>query len=395
MVKTARGVRDSSVPPSAITLALDSFERELISLVQAFKSQPKVTRTDDFTDSGDLRSKIRAMTLSNANIWKRETSDLQPVKTAWIIKAPYILLCLLLDVLFEGEPISRFYFLETVARMPYFSYITMLHTYETLGWWRRSTEAKRVHFAEEYNEFHHLLIWESLGGDQAWRVRFLAQHAAIIYFFVLIVLWTVSPTLAYNFSELIETHAVHTYSEFAESNKAILQSLPPPAVALRYYEAPDLYVFDEFQTQRDKGSRRVVISNLYDVICAIRDDEAEHVATMRQCQDPDVLVKSPNTEAAVAAVAIAGAAAVYFATQQLELTLMDSAQISEMAAGAAAKVGTSVNDMINEATTIGRDVWEAPSSSGGVGEGAGMAEEAFEGNALRQFLLKVLSVLRL
>lgn len=94
--------------------------------------------------------------LSNAAIWEREESR-PPVKAPWIIKAPYLFLCVLLDTLFDGAPIERFYFLETVARMPYFSYITMLHAYETLGWWRRSTEAKRVHFAEEYNEFNHLV----------------------------------------------------------------------------------------------------------------------------------------------------------------------------------------------------------------------------------------------
>ena len=36
-----------------------------------------------------------------------------------------------------------------------------------------------------------------------------------------------SPFLAYNFSELIESHAVDTYTEFAEANKELLQSLPP------------------------------------------------------------------------------------------------------------------------------------------------------------------------
>jgi len=34
------------------------------------------------------------------------------------------------------RPIQRFWFLEMVARMPYFSYITMLHLYESFGWWR-------------------------------------------------------------------------------------------------------------------------------------------------------------------------------------------------------------------------------------------------------------------
>ncbi|EGB11649.1 hypothetical protein AURANDRAFT_21606, partial [Aureococcus anophagefferens] len=73
----------------------------------------------------------------------------------------------------------------------------MLHLYETLGWWRRSAEAKRVHFAQEVNEFHHLLVMESLGGDRRWADRFFAQHAAIIYYWVLIALWLLSPTTAY------------------------------------------------------------------------------------------------------------------------------------------------------------------------------------------------------
>jgi ubiquinol oxidase len=56
----------------------------------------------------------------------------------------------------------------------------MLHLYETLGFWRRSADIKRIHFAEEWNEFHHLLIQESLGGDQPFYVRFMAQHSALV-----------------------------------------------------------------------------------------------------------------------------------------------------------------------------------------------------------------------
>jgi ubiquinol oxidase len=76
----------------------------------------------------------------------------------------------MLDTVFEGPSSvpSRFFLLETVARMPYFSYISMLHLYETLGFWRRSSDVKRIHFAEEINEFNHLLIMESLGGDQSY-----------------------------------------------------------------------------------------------------------------------------------------------------------------------------------------------------------------------------------
>lgn len=38
---------------------------------------------------------------------------------------------------------------------------------------------------QEYNEMQHLRIMESLGGDTLWSDRFLARHAAIVYFWVL------------------------------------------------------------------------------------------------------------------------------------------------------------------------------------------------------------------
>jgi ubiquinol oxidase len=130
--------------------------------------------------------------------------------------------------MFEGRYVpSRFFLLETVARMPYFSYITMLHLYESLGFWRRSADVKRIHFAEEINEYRHLLIMESLGGDQQWGVRFVAQHSAVAYFFVLCTLWALSPSLSYEFSRLLETHAVNTYGQFIDENKEILKELPP------------------------------------------------------------------------------------------------------------------------------------------------------------------------
>ena len=34
-----------------------------------------------------------------------------------------------------------------VARMPYFSYISMLHLYETLGWWCAAAAASQPHAA--------------------------------------------------------------------------------------------------------------------------------------------------------------------------------------------------------------------------------------------------------
>ena len=108
---------------------------------------------------------------------------------------------------------------------------------------------KRIHFAEEMNEFHHLMIMESLGGDQRWWVRFMAQHSAIAYYIGLCLLWALSPTLSYKFSELLETHAVNTYSQFLDENEETLKELPPSLAAVDYYAlgASDPY-YAEFQT---------------------------------------------------------------------------------------------------------------------------------------------------
>lgn len=86
----------------------------------------------------------------------------------------------------------------------------MLHLYETLGWWRGEQLVRQLHFAQESNELHHLLIMESLGGDSRWSDRFLARHCAIAYFWALCALFFASPALSYNFSELLESHAVDT-----------------------------------------------------------------------------------------------------------------------------------------------------------------------------------------
>ena len=164
---------------------------------------------------------------------------------------------------------------------------------------------------------------------------------------VLILLWALSPTAAYFFSELLEGHAVDTYGQvrtpslphsltpslphcltpsltrsrgqFTDENEALLKQLPAPSVARKYYQsevrerlwagsaprwptpaadaplaAQDLYLFDEFQTSMPAGTRRPVVNTLYDTFANIRDDEGEHVKTMIACQDEDALVASPN-----------------------------------------------------------------------------------------------------
>lgn len=65
---------------------------------------------------------------------------------------------------------------------------------------------------------------EALGGDQKWSDRFFAQHAAVFYYWILVSMWLVSPSIAYNFSQLIEAHAVDTYGEFRDANEVMHSS---------------------------------------------------------------------------------------------------------------------------------------------------------------------------
>jgi ubiquinol oxidase len=192
----------------------------------------------------------------------------------------------LLNTFYRTRVYPRFFVLETVARVPYFAYTSVLHLYETMGWWRKADWLK-VHFAESWNELHHLLIAESLGGNQYWIDRFVAHTGAFVYYWIIVLVYMVSPRSAYNFMQQVEEHAYHTYDTFLKEHGEELKTLPAPEVAIDYYHNGDLYLFDEFQTMRDPQQRRPHIENLYDVFFAIRDDELEHVKTMIACQQPD------------------------------------------------------------------------------------------------------------
>ena len=194
------------------------------------------------------------------------------------------LLVFVINVLYRDRPYPRFYVLETVARVPYFAYISVLHLYETLGWWRKADWLK-IHFAESWNELHHLMIMEALGGDRFWLDRLLARSTAVVYYWIIVGVYFISPRAAYRFMELIEQQAYKSYDQFLDKHQARLKSQPAPQVAIDYYRDGDLYMFDEFQTGKQE-LRRPAIDNLYDVFTNIRDDEAEHIKTMVACQQP-------------------------------------------------------------------------------------------------------------
>jgi ubiquinol oxidase len=214
----------------------------------------------------------------------------------FLIRSFVGILVFVTDGLYQDRPYPRFYVLETIARVPYFAYLSVLHLYETLGFWRKSDWLK-IHFAETWNELHHLLIMESLGGDRNWGDRFLAQHIAMAYYWIVVPLYMLLPRYAYYMMELIEQHAYHSYDTYLNANMADLKLQPAPQVAVNYYRDGDLYMFDEMQTELRTEFRRPTVDNLYDVFVNIRDDESEHVKTMITCQQPEAqkTFKSPHT----------------------------------------------------------------------------------------------------
>ncbi len=202
----------------------------------------------------------------------------------------------IVDVVYGNRSYARFYVLETIARVPYFSYLSVLHLYETLGFWRRA-DLLKVHFAETWNELHHLLIMESMGGNRHWIDRFIAQHIAVVYYWVVVLLYMLLPKYAYYLMELIENHAYHTYDDYVKTHEEELKAQSAPQVAIDYYHDGDLYMFEEVQTTPGGKFRRPQVDNLFDVFINIREDECEHVKTMEALQEPEArrTFRSPHT----------------------------------------------------------------------------------------------------
>eukprot|EP01038_Epipyxis_sp_PR26KG_P011252 gene11252-15097_t len=269
-------------PDSLLNLAKVNFLKELRGIAKTTTDQTvNINRLKDELPTS-LKLKLTNDAVKQTELTREEKFG--RVEAHPIARSLYDAGCTAIDYLFDNRPIERFWFLETVARMPYFVCVSMLHLYESFGW-LRAPSLRKVHEAEEWNELHHLLIMESLGGDKNWFDRFMGYHSAIAAYWLLIGTYLYSPQIAYQFMELLETHAVDTYGTFVEENVEILRSLPPPDIAVAYYTGNDLYTFDDFQVSREPGSRRPPCDNLYDVFCNIRDDEKEHVSTMVACQD--------------------------------------------------------------------------------------------------------------
>ena len=168
-----------------------------------------------------------------------------------------------------------------------------------------------MHFAETWNELHHLLIMESLGGSERFADRFVAQHIAFFYYWLVIAVYMTSPAIAYDLNKHVEKHAFDTYDQFLRTHEEELKKQPAPQVAIDYYQDGDLALFDAFQNDSFEigmkpkpknevltAPRRPVINNLYDVFYNIRADEGEHAITMGKLQR-DVSRRALNGESAL------------------------------------------------------------------------------------------------
>lgn len=204
-----------------------------------------------------------------------------------VIDTVYSIICALYPVRGDDRDYCRFFVLETVARVPYFAYLSVMHLRETFG--DRSplmSERMRTHYAEADNELHHLLIMESLGGNSSIVDRTIAQTMAFGYYWYVVVVYAVSEQAAYHLSELIEDHAYNTYDKYLTEHETMLKSKPIPAIATKYYVNDNPFLFDLFCTVKDKdeqgrySARRPVLNSLYDVFVNVRNDEREHWKTL-------------------------------------------------------------------------------------------------------------------
>lgn len=143
------GYFDGTKPESSFKLAWTNFFRQLPTIATQGLQAAGLMEEDLLRPPKCLNLKLSNEAVYEAERLRNESGggveDIHPVSNA-LYKAG----CLLLDELFDGRPIQRFWFLEIIARIPYFSYVSMLHLYESLGWWR-AVELRKVHYAEEWN----------------------------------------------------------------------------------------------------------------------------------------------------------------------------------------------------------------------------------------------------
>ena len=78
---------------------------------------------------------------------------------------------------------------------------------------------------------------------------------------------------------------------FTEQNKEILATIPPPKVAVEYYNGSDTSMFESFQVTPEARCRRPKCETMLDIFNNIIEDEVEHKHTMVACQNPQEVAR--------------------------------------------------------------------------------------------------------
>jgi cell division ATPase FtsA len=131
--------------------------------------------------------------------------------------------------------------------------------------------------------------------------------------------------------------------------------------------------------------RSAKIDTLYDVMCSIRDDEAEHVKTMAACQDREALRRAPGTEKAVAATLLSVAAAAFIA-------LNAPAEWSTAVTAVLSRAAESTESALQSARSAAAEALSGVISEGGAEQVEGAVEESAP--SLLDSVLRLLSRLR-
>jgi hypothetical protein len=159
----SRDSYDGAKPDSSWNLAAQNFQRQGATLLDQIKLLVGLETIDPTKPPHCLN-----VTLSNFEVSETERRRLERgngvdedpvggVDAHPVSLALYNVGCLFLDNLFDGRPIQRFWFLETIARIPYFSYVSMLHLYESLGWWRAVGEYWSSYY--QRNQQCHIIVF--------------------------------------------------------------------------------------------------------------------------------------------------------------------------------------------------------------------------------------------
>ncbi|MBC7472327.1 MAG: plastoquinol terminal oxidase [candidate division SR1 bacterium] len=193
----------------------------------------------------------------------------------------------LLDLIYKNG-YRRFFVLETIARIPYISYLSVLHLYQSIGR-HPSYELMNMHFHQSVNEEYHLLIMEELGGNDLWINRFFARSLGVFYFWTNCALYLFFPNSGYYLMEVVESHAADTYTSFLHDHETVLKQTNATKICHDY--------FFSTHTRMTSPPEKTESLNLYQVFESIRNDEVLHSKEMQNCSTfTSLSSKNPGVE---------------------------------------------------------------------------------------------------